>query len=103
MVASKQVETQFYRVFGRQHGKRFGALARVIGRPVIPILSKGVVPAAKREGVELLECAAPEFAETFSSRKNFKTASNIVRKQILEHFSSGSRKTKEAISVTELV
>ena len=50
MVASRQVEITFYRGVGRQRGRRFGALAQVIGRTAIPFSRKYIVPAAKRVG-----------------------------------------------------
>ena len=74
MVASRQVEIPFYRGVGRQRGRRFGALAQVIGRTAIPFLSNYIVPAAKRVGAVLLEFAVPEIAEVVSVRKNFKTS-----------------------------
>ena len=83
MVASRQVEIPYYRAFGRQRGRGFGALAQVIGRTAIPFLRKYVVPAAKRVGADLLEFAVPEIAEVVSGRKNFKTAAKSVGKQTL--------------------
>ena len=83
MVASRQVETPYYRGVGRQRGREFDALAQVIGRTAIPFLRKYVVPAAKRVGADLLEFAAPEIAEVFSGRKSFKTAAESVGKQTL--------------------
>ena len=38
MVASREVEIQFYRGNGRQRGRRLGALAQVIGRTTIPLV-----------------------------------------------------------------
>ena len=78
MVASRQVEIPYYRGVGRQRGRRFGAPAQVIGRTVISFLRKYKVPAAKRVGADLLECAVPEIAEVVASRKNFKTAAKSV-------------------------
>ena len=46
MVASRQIEIPFYRGVGRQCGRRFGALAQVIGRTAIPFLRKYIVLAA---------------------------------------------------------
>ena len=54
MVASRQVEIPLNRGIGRQRGRGFGALAEVIGKTAIAILRKGVVPAAKFVGAELL-------------------------------------------------
>ena len=68
MVASRQVEIPYYRAVGRQRGRRFGALAQVIGRTALPVLLKYIVPAAKRVGADLLEFAAPEIGEVFSGR-----------------------------------
>ena len=59
MVASRQVETPFYRSISTQRGQSFGALAKVIGRTAIFLLRKQIVPAAKREGADLVEFAAP--------------------------------------------
>ena len=83
MVASRQVEIPYYRGFGRQRGRGFGALAQVIGRTENPFLRKYIVAAAKRVGADLLEFAVPEIAEVVSGRKNFKTAAKSVGKQTL--------------------
>ena len=97
MVASRQVEIQYYRAVGRQSGRGFGALAQVIGRTAIPFLRKYVVPAAKRIGADMLEFAVPEIGEVVSGRKNFKTAAKSVgkktlKKQLGEGEGQGSRR-----------
>ena len=93
MVASRQVEIPFYRGAGRQRGRRFGALAQVIGRIAIPFLRKSIVLAAKRVGADFSEFAAPEIAEVVSGRKNFKTAAKSVGRQTLrKQLGGGSRK-----------
>ena len=84
MVASRQVEIPYYRGVGRQRGRRFGALAQVIGRTAIPFLRKYIVPAAERVGGDLLEFAAPEIGEIFSGRKSFKSAAKSVGKKTLK-------------------
>ena len=84
MVESRQVEFPYYRAFGRQRGRGFGALAQVIGKTAIPFLRKYIVPAAKRVGADLLEFAAPEIGEVISSRKSFKSAAKSVGKQTLK-------------------
>ena len=93
MVASRQIEISFYRGVGRQRGRRFGALAQVIGRTAIRFLSKNIVPAAKRVGADLLEFSVPEIAEVVSGRKNFKTAAKSVGRQTSrKQLGSGSKK-----------
>ena len=93
MVASRQVEIPFHRGFGRQRGRRFGALAQVIGRTAIPFLRYYIVPAAKRVDPDLFEFDAPENAEVASGRKNFKTAAKSVGRQTLrKQLGSGSKK-----------
>ena len=93
MVASRQVEIPFYRGNGRQRGRGFDALAQVIGRTAIPFLLKYIVPAANRVSADLLEFAAPEYAEVVSGRKNFKTAEKSMGRQTLrKQLGSGSRK-----------
>ena len=84
MVASRQVEIPYYRAFGRQRGRGFGALAQVIGRTAIPFSRKNIVPAAKRIGADMLEFAAPEIREVYSARKSFKSAAKSVGKQGLK-------------------
>ena len=99
MVASRQVEIPYYRSVGRQRGRGFGALAKVIGKTAIPFLRKYIVPAAKRVGGDLLEFAVPEIAEVVSAGKNFKTAAKSVGKQTLKKQLSegeGSRRWKGA-------
>ena len=103
MVASREVEIQFYRGVGRQRGRVFAALAQVTGRTAIPFLRKYIVPAAKRVGADLLEFAVPEIAEVVSGRKNFKTTAKSVGRQTLRNqLGSGSRKRKGAIGGKEL-
>ena len=96
MVASRQVENPFYpfyRGFGRQRGRSFGALAQVIGRTAIQFLRKCIVPAAKRVNADLLEFAVPQIAEVVSGRMNIKTAAKSVGRQTRrKQLGSGSRK-----------
>ena len=93
MVASRQVEIPFHRGIGRQRGRGFGALAKVIGRTAIPFLLKYIVSAAKRVGADLLEFAVPEIAEVVSGRRKFKTTAKRVGRQTLrKKLGSGSRK-----------
>ena len=93
MVASRKREIPYYRAFGRQRGRGFGALAQVIGRTAIPFLRKRIVPAAKRVAADLLEFAAPEFGEVISGRKSFKSAAKSVGKQTLKkQLGQGSRR-----------
>ena len=93
MVASRQVEIPYCRAVGRQWGRRFGALAQVIGRTAISLLRENVVPAAKRIGADLLEFAAPEIGVVISGRKSFKPAAKSVGKQILKKpLGEGSRR-----------
>ena len=81
MVASRQVEIPYYRGVGRQRGRGFGALAKVVGRTAITFLPKYVVPAAKRIDADILEFSAPEVGEVISGRKSFKSAAKSVGKQ----------------------
>ena len=69
MVASRKVESPYYKAAGRQRGRGFGALAQVIGRSAIPILRKYIVSDAKRVGTDLLKFAAPEIGEVTTGRK----------------------------------
>ena len=78
MVASREVGIPFYRGFGRQRGRGFGAIAQVKGRTEIPFLRNYIVPAAKRVGADLLEFAVPEIAEVVSVRKKFRTVAKSV-------------------------
>ena len=93
MVASRQVGIPFFRGVGRQRGRIFGALAQVVGRTATPLLRNYIVPAAKREGADLLEFAVPEIAEVVSGRKKFKTAAkNVGRQTLREQLGSGGKK-----------
>ena len=98
MVASRQAEIPYYRGFGRQRGRGFGALAQVMGRTAIPFLRKYVVTAAKRIGADMLEFAAPEIGEFISGRKSFKSAAKSVGRQTLRKLlGEGSRRRKGAV------
>ena len=69
MVASNTLELPYYKGIGRQRGRRFGALAQIIGRTAILFLRKYIVPAAKRVGADLLEFKVPEVADVVSGKK----------------------------------
>ena len=102
MVASREVEIPYYRGVGRQRGRRFGALAQVIGRTAIPFLRKYIVPAAKPVGAALLEFAVSEIAEVVSGRKNIKTPAKSVGRQTLrKQLGEGSRRGKGAVGVRQ--
>ena len=102
MVASRQVETPYYRGVGRQRGRGFGALAQVIGRTAIPFLRKFDVPAANRIGANKLEFAAPEVGEVITGRKSFKLAAKSVGKQTLKkQLVEGIRRRKGAVGVLQ--
>ena len=94
MVASRQVEVQFYRGIGRQRGRGFGSLEQIIGRTAIPFLRKHVVPDAKRGGADLLKFA-PEIAKVKSGRKNIKTLpKSWVRQTLRKQLGSGNQQRK---------
>ena len=97
MVALRQVEIPYYRAVGRQRGRGSGALAQVIGRTATPFLRKYFVPAAKRIGADMLQCAASEIGEVISGRKSFKTATKSVVKQTLKKQSGSGNKQKRVI------
>ena len=99
MVASRQVEFQFYRGVGRQRGRGFSALAQVIGRTAIPCLRKNIVPAAKRVGADLLEFSVPENAEVLNGRKNIRTAAKSMERQTLRKQLGGDSRKKSASRV----
>ena len=102
MVASRQVEIPYYRGVGRQRGRGFGALAQIIGRTAIPFLRKYIIPAAKREGADLLDFAVPEIAEVVSGRKNFMTAAKSEGRQTLrKQLGEESRRRKGAVGGRE--
>ena len=84
MVASRQLEDPFYRGIRRICGRGFGALAQVFGTTLFPVLGQLVVPAAKLVGAEELEFGAPKIAEVVSDRRNFKSATKVVGRQILK-------------------
>ena len=71
MVASREVEILFFRGIGRQCERGFTALVWVIARNAILYLRKHIVPAAKPVGADLLEFAAPDFANDVIGRKKF--------------------------------
>ena len=83
MVAPRQVKILINESIGRQPERRFGALAKVIGKTPIPFLRKDVIPAAKALSANVLEFVEPEIADGFSCRKNCKTNAKNVGKQTL--------------------
>ena len=92
MIPSRQVEVPYYRGFGRQRGRGFGALAQVVGTNAIPFLRKYVGPAAKGIGAGMLEFAASEIGEVISCRKTFKSAAKSVGRETLKkQLGSGSK------------
>ena len=101
MVVSNNLELPYYKGIGRQRGRGFGALAQVIGRAAFPLLRKHIVPAAKRVGADLLECAVPEVADVVSGKKKFKTAAKSVGRQTLRK-QLGGVKQKRSIPVKNL-
>ena len=101
MVASNTFELAYYKGIGRQRGRGFGVLAQVIGRTAIFFLTKYIVPAAKRVGVDLLEFAVPEVADVVSGKKKFKTAAKSVGRQTLRKQLEGG-KQKRSIPVKSL-
>ena len=100
IIDSKQAEITMYRGFGRQRRRGFGSLAQVIGRTTTPFLRKSIVLAAKRVGAYLLYFTAPEKAEVFNGRKNFKTEGQGVWEGKLSDNScvsvAGSKKEQQA-------
>ena len=93
MAVSRHVEISFYRGSGRTRGRGFGALAQVFGRTAIPSLRTYIVAAAKRVGADLLEVAAPEFAEVVKGGNKFKQAAkNASRHTVRKPFGTGRRK-----------
>ena len=93
MVASRQVEILFHRGIGRQRGLGLGELAQVFGRTAVPFLRNYIVPAAKHVDSDLMEFAAPEFAEVVSGRKEIETAAQSAGRQTQrKHLGSVSRK-----------
>ena len=83
MVASNTLELPYYKSIGRQKGRSFRALEQDIRKTSILFLRKYIVPAAKREGVDLLDFAVPEVADALSRKKNFKAAAKSVGRQTL--------------------
>ena len=104
MVASRQVESPFYRGNGRQCGRGlgFGALAQDIGRTVSPFLRKYIVPAAKLNVADLLKFVVKEIADIVSDRKIFKTAAKSVERQTLrKQVGSSSNKMSASIVISQ--
>ena len=69
MVASRQLWIPFYKGIVRQRERGLGALAQCIGRTTFPFLGKYIVPAAKREGADMLDFAALEIADVVDGQK----------------------------------
>ena len=55
-----------------------------------------IVPPAKRVGADLLQFAAPEIAEIFSGRKNFRTAAECGKRDFEKQLGSGRRKRRSS-------
>ena len=82
MVASRQVESPFYKCNDQQRGRGFRALAQGFGGTADPFLHEYIVQAAIRVGADFLEFAAAENAEVVS-RRNFNTAAKCVGRHTL--------------------
>ena len=76
-------------------------LLGLLGEPAVPFLSKYIVPAANRVGVDLLEFAVPEVVDVVSGKKNFKTAAKSLGRQIFRK-QLGGGKQKRNIPVKRL-
>ena len=101
MVASNTLELSYHKGIGRQKGRGYGALSRLIGRTAIPFLRKYIVPTAKRAGADLLEFAVPDVADVVSGKKKFKTAAKSVGRQTFRKQLEGGRQ-KRSFRVTNL-
>ena len=82
-VSLQQIINRFPLLKYRYSGSFPSDYVAVIGRTAFPFLRKYIVAAAKREGADLLEFAAPETAEVVSCRNDKKTAAKILGRQTL--------------------
>ena len=95
MVAQSSANFPIFRGHARQRGRGFGALAHTLGRTAIPFIKKFIVPAAKRNGADLFEVAAPEIGEIASGRKKLKTsAKDVGTKTVQKQLGGGKKKSK---------
>ena len=65
----------YFKGVPRQRGRGFGALARTVARTTLPILKKYVLPAAKKNGRDVIESAIPEIGGVLSGQTSFKKSS----------------------------
>ena len=70
MVAPRELELPYYLGVTKQRVRGFTVLAEIIGRTAVPFVKQFIVPAARRDGADLLEYVVPEIAEVISGKKN---------------------------------
>ena len=98
MIASSTLELPYHKGIGRQRGRGFGALAQVFVGTTNPFLRKIFVSAAKYMGADLLDFAVPGVADVVSGKKNFKTATESVkRKTLRKQLGDGKQKRSNAV------
>ena len=101
VVASRQVETPFWRSIGRQRGRVFGFTCKRYWGNRISNFLWICGPISEPCGCWLFGSCC---ARNFSGRRKFETASKNVGRQTLgKHLCSGSKKRKKATSRKELV
>ena len=80
----------------RQRGRGFGALAQVVGRTAIPLLTKYVGPIAKSIGKNLIEAAIPKVVSVVEGKKKVKQAlKDTGKKTVKRQLGRGKKKTKK--------
>ena len=82
----------------RQRGSGFGALAAGIGRVVLPLARRFILPTAKRIGRELLKPGVPELVDVVSKKKSPKTS---LKKHSLKHHQKTNWRTSAATTTKE--
>ena len=84
VVASRQVETPFYRDFGRQRGRDSVHLHKILGIPQL-FLYVSISSSCKKRGCSLVGICCAEFADIVGGGKNFDTAAKSVEDKLWEN------------------
>jgi hypothetical protein len=89
-----QINIPYYAGAARQRGSGLGSFALSVGRAVLPIFRKIVLPTLASVGKNLLKDAVPELGDVFAGRQSIKNAAKKSVKKTLSRQLGSGRKPK---------